>query len=315
MPLPPFFRTGLADILPSEPACVKIEFMNPDTEIEVPPAWTAFLETEPRNSILIIGGPDTGKSTFVRWLVRKLARKSRLAWLDCDIGQSTLGLPSTLNLALVEDRPSDLPPASAVFFVGSISPRGHMLPQVVGAERLRKKALEAQVNCMVIDTTGMVDADTGGGALKQWKIELLQPDRIVALAHDGELDHILAPLENAAGPAVYRMLPAEAVRKRQRADREDRRRRQYRRYFSTAVKQRLPVAGLPLFDADRAGVNSLLSLQNAAGFSLGLAIALELKNDTLELLTPVKDAAAAAGVRFGSLKVEPGTWREQAAGP
>lgn len=46
------------------------------------------------------GRTDSGKSTFVRWLGGELCRcRVRVGWLDADIGQSTLGLPATMNLA------------------------------------------------------------------------------------------------------------------------------------------------------------------------------------------------------------------------
>lgn len=284
--------------------------MQADFDIDVPSQWTAFLETDPRGGILVIGGPDTGKSTFVRWLVRKLAERQRLAWIDCDVGQSTLGLPSTLNLGLVES-PASLPSnPTRAFFVGSISPRGHMLPMVVGAERLRRTALDTGVDCLVTDTTGMIGTNTGGRALKQWKIELLQPDRIVGLERGRELDPILTPLEFASRPQVHRMKPSGAVRSRDRETREDHRRREYRRYFGTAARQRLSLQALPVYNNRRAEETVLVSLQDAAGFSLALGIVLKWESDAIELLTPLSDPAAVAGLRFGSLKVEPGTWKE-----
>ena len=84
--------------------------------------------------------------------------------------------------------------AHASYFVGSTTPRGHMLPSVIGAFRLQKWALAMGANAVVVDPTGLVDKAQGGKALKQWKIELLAPDVVIGLYREQELEPILWPL-------------------------------------------------------------------------------------------------------------------------
>jgi len=54
-----------------------------------------------RGTIMVIGASDTGKSTLARYLFQELCRAGlRVAYLDGDVGQSTLGLPTTMTVAL-----------------------------------------------------------------------------------------------------------------------------------------------------------------------------------------------------------------------
>ena len=111
------------------------------TALAIPPAWQRLDLASLQGTIMVLGGTDTGKSTFARYLFLELCRLGRrVAYLDGDVGQSTLGLPATMIAALCPPggRPA-FPPAGprAVFFVGAVSPRGHMLPVVVGAHKLQ----------------------------------------------------------------------------------------------------------------------------------------------------------------------------------
>jgi polynucleotide 5'-hydroxyl-kinase GRC3/NOL9 len=121
----------------------------------VPHAWEDIQPAGFSGTILVIGATDRGKSTLVRWLAeRLLARHHRVGWLDGDIGQSTLGVPSTMSLALLDGAPEGLPRPWKRFFVGAVSPRGHMLPLLVGAQRLRQQATAAGAGAVLVDTTG-----------------------------------------------------------------------------------------------------------------------------------------------------------------
>ena len=92
----------------------------------------------------------------------------KVGWLDGDIGQATLGVPGSVGLALLDAAGEERPRAEKSFFVGAVSPRGHMLPLLVGLRRLRDHALAAGAVTVLVDTTGLVAAEAGGGALKEW---------------------------------------------------------------------------------------------------------------------------------------------------
>ena len=70
-------------------------------QIDVPPAWQEGLSGDLHGALLVIGAPDTGKSTFARFLYGRLnARGQRVAYLDGDPGQASLGPPATMTAAL-----------------------------------------------------------------------------------------------------------------------------------------------------------------------------------------------------------------------
>jgi polynucleotide 5'-hydroxyl-kinase GRC3/NOL9 len=280
-------------------------------EILVPAAWAALKPECFTGAILVIGATDSGKSTLVRWLAKRLlVCHDGVGWLDGDIGQSTLGVPSTMSLALLDGDPEGLPRPRKNFFVGAVSPRGHMLPLLVGAQRLRQQAQAAGATALVVDTTGLVVAEAGGGALKEWKIELLQPQTVIAVQAEGELEHLLAPLRRDRRMKLHVLKPAEAVRRRSPEERAARRARLFRNYFSGGVELRLSLGGRPVYGLGKAAPGRLLSLNDAEGFSLALGLVLNLGGQELEMLTPLPNLREVAGVRVGDLSLDAGTGKE-----
>src|SRR5919198_3639288 len=78
--------------------------------------------------VFVLGGVDTGKTTFTRRLARAgLESGQSVALVDADVGQSTLGAPGTVGLKIVREAADLEPPVvpDAMSFVGSMSPRGH----------------------------------------------------------------------------------------------------------------------------------------------------------------------------------------------
>ncbi|NIO10390.1 MAG: hypothetical protein GTO40_21240, partial [Deltaproteobacteria bacterium] len=69
----------------------------------------------------------------------------RVGYLDGDPGQSTLGPPGTMTLAVAENGDDTFPPRGRIWrgFVGSVSPVGHMLPVLTCAARLLGAARES----------------------------------------------------------------------------------------------------------------------------------------------------------------------------
>ena len=279
--------------------------------IQVPAAWTALEPERLAGEVMVIGATDSGKSTLVRWLAeRLLERHRRVGWLDGDIGQSSLGVPSTMSLALLDGAPEGLPRSRKSFFVGAVSPRGHMLPLLVGAQRLRQQATAAGATVLLVDTTGLVAAEAGGGALKEWKIELLQPQTVIAVQAERELEHLLAPLRRDGRMTLHVLEPIAAVRRRSPEERAARRARLFRDYFAGGAAVRMTFRGRPVYGLEKAVPGQLLSLNDAEGFSVSLGIILGRRGEELEILTPAADLRQVAGVRIGDLRLDPGTGNE-----
>lgn len=177
-------------------------------------AWRALsarIEAE-GGLVLLLGASDSGKTTLARWLLDELAAAGRqVAFLDGDIGQSSLGPPATVGLALVS---AGLTPPSldliALRFVGAVSPAKEILPLVVGLKRLADKAYGLGAEILVVDTTGLVVGSTGR-RLKSHKIDLLAPTHLIALQREDELEPILCLFEGKKQIAISRLPISPAV--------------------------------------------------------------------------------------------------------
>jgi len=285
------------------------------SDINLPREWERIRPEALQGTIMVIGESDTGKTTLARYLFLQLCRcHSRVAFLDCDVGQSTLGLPTTMNLALSGGDWSAFPPQGDRFsyFVGATSPRGHMLPTVIGAGKLQQKAQELGAEAIVVDTTGLVSREAGGGALKQWKIELLEPWVLVGLARGPELEHILWPWRWDKRVRVYDLPVSEYVNEKPRTKRITNREEKFRRYFQMAHTLTVPFRQVVVFGIEMMAGGRLLAFQDAEGFAvaLGIARAYDRKGQELIVTTPLPSLEGVSSIRFGSLKLDPTTGQE-----
>jgi polynucleotide 5'-hydroxyl-kinase GRC3/NOL9 len=84
-----------------------------------------------------------------------------------------------------------------------------------------------------VDTSGLIQGELGR-ELKQHKIDLVDPDLVVCLQRGGECEHVLRPYAGAARPAVLRLAPSAATRRRSPEERRQHRERSLRDYFAGA---------------------------------------------------------------------------------
>ncbi len=267
--------------------------------------------------VMIVGAADTGKSTLARELYRRLAGAGRhVAFLDGDPGQSGLGPPATLSLAIGTPGDASFPPAGPVLrrFAGSVSPRRHMLPLLAGAAHLVNTAQAAGVETVLFDTTGLVSAEHGGLALKRAKIELLRPSTLIAIQRGGELSSLLAWAGGRPGMRVISLPPASATRHRDPEERRAHRARQFAEYFAGARPAALELARYLIWPTPSFVLHQLVALENAEGLALGLGIVLaaDLAAERLVVLTPLATMAGVQAVHLGDLIVDPKTYHDSA---
>jgi polynucleotide 5'-kinase involved in rRNA processing len=270
--------------------------------------------TRARGVTMLVGGLDTGKST----LARNIARASvdaglTAAILDADIGQSSVGPPTTVGLKLVRE-PADLEPetlarADAMTFVGTTSPQGHLLPLVSGSRLLLDLARAEGADQVVVDTTGLVSG-VFGQVLKFHKIGLLRPDVVVGLERGEELEPLLGVIRRFYAAEVMALpVPAEVVPtsvERRAVLREE----SMRRYFTEPlqrwrVKPTVFMPALPdLFDLsvlDRI----LVGLSDGEGLCIGIGYLEYLADEgAIRLISPVSEAPKA--LILGSVRLEEG---------
>ncbi|MDD2695911.1 MAG: Clp1/GlmU family protein, partial [Anaerolineales bacterium] len=101
--------------------------MIPSDAIEVPGAWEHLPIAELHGLIMVIGAADVVKSTFTQYLARRVAESGvTVAELDGDPGQSRLGPPATISLALYTADEVQHPDRVATrrMFIGSVTPSG-----------------------------------------------------------------------------------------------------------------------------------------------------------------------------------------------
>jgi polynucleotide 5'-kinase involved in rRNA processing len=250
-----------------------------------------------RGVAMLIGARDTGKTSFARKLLAAAISAGRTAaYIDADLDQTVTGPPTCVGL--------DLSRADAIQFVGSNSPEGMVLQQVVGTSMLVDTA-RREVDLVVIDTTSDISG-VAGQALKYHKTLLCRPDVTIGFQRGAELEPLVGMLRRffsadvevaPVDPDLRPPTPEERKAKRTEAFAEAFAEPLQRwRVRSTVFAPTLP-AGLDLAGLD--GV--LVGVMNGSGKCLGLG-ALEHDDGILRVITNAGEGMR--GLRLGSLTID-----------
>jgi polynucleotide 5'-hydroxyl-kinase GRC3/NOL9 len=307
--------------------------MENQVRLDVPSAWEKIPVSTLHGTIMVIGAPDVGKSAFARYLFQRLSAtpsshqesiqpekpgETRTAYLDGDPGQSELGPPTTMTLSFDLPYSTRFPGGRKVlrYFIGSISPRGHMLPMLVGASRLVQAAFEAGSYSLVYDTSGLIDPSQGGQALKQAKIDLLRPAMVIAIQREKELEPILMPLRRSRRVRLITLEPSPAVHRRDVSRRQNHRRDQYAHYFTASHPLVVDWTTTAVFPLPRFSLNRLVAFEDAAGFTMGLGIVTKIDRLTrrVTLHTPIPDLESVNALRLGDIALDPHSFHESKLG-
>lgn len=256
-----------------------------------------------------LGGMDTGKTTFCTMCAAVALRVgASVAILDADVGQSTIGPPTTIGLKFLASEadlePEALARADSLYFVGSTSPQGHLLPMVVGAAKLAQEAREAGAHLILVDTTGLIGG-TLGQVLKFHKLEILRPQWVVGFQRGEELEPILGAARRAL-PAEVESLPVHPdVHPTSVDERNARRQARLKAVFEPPlhrwkVKPSVFIPAIPP-DVDHAQLDGLIvGMEDGKGVCLGLGI-LEFREGSLRMISNVAEGAKA--LRLGAVRV------------
>ncbi|MBV9849355.1 MAG: hypothetical protein JO250_06685 [Armatimonadetes bacterium] len=180
-------------------------------------------------TVLLLGGTDTGKTTFALAAATALAQAGRsVALLDGDLGQSEIGPPGTVAAALAAPGGPD-PIRSgrdletlAAYFVGATSPARHLLETAVGLCQMARVAKKRRPALLLADTAGWVQGPAAR-QLARRLAELLLPQTVLAFARGDEVDPLLSVFAHLKSPEVRRVTPAEGVVRKSPAVRATRR--------------------------------------------------------------------------------------------
>ncbi len=182
---------------------------------------------------LILGGTDTGKTTFVRELVNRITGSNRtVSVLDCDIGQSEIGSPGCIGLGFTDTSVRALSEMSSVKlgFVGSISPSGHLAPYFRAITHLLPESKE--VIC-IVDMGGYIRGREAR-ELSQTLFELIKPDHVVAMQRTSELEAILGPIRRRENCQVITPNIPSIITKKSMQFRRQRRSLKFAAYFQNS---------------------------------------------------------------------------------
>jgi len=266
-------------------------------------ALSSLLERNNPRVILVLGASDTGKTTLIERLLAEWNAAEAIAVVDCDVGQSHLGPPTTIGWGVITPPPVGRPkgasplsgqaegetgslrlpptgggvtqpfqgwshvPVRGIGFTGSVSPEGNLETFLQVASRVMQTARQS-ASRLLVDTTGLVAGELGK-TLKRRKAEFIKPDLILALQRDQELEELLAGLSPVA---IQRVAVSPGCVRRSLAQREAYRNKQFARYFANAAKQTLPLnrVGLIGLGPDWHTGNIVLSLDALMDRVVGL---------------------------------------------
>ncbi len=219
-------------------------------EIIGPNEWYAILDTleEEKGISILLGATDTGKSTLAKFLIFNLCKRGlKVALVDADIGQSSLGPPTTIGFAVFKSDPTwelILSPPE-IFFVGSTTPEGHFPTHLKGVKRMVDKTVSSGAEVTIVDTTGFILGETGK-ELKRRKIDLLSPRFIFVLQKSDEIEPILNLYQENPLYKIIRLPLSDQVRPKSMEERRINRANKFQDYFKDAVIQELAIENVKI---------------------------------------------------------------------
>ncbi len=279
-------------------------------EIQPSEEWNAILNSliEERGIILFLGTTDTGKSTLAKHLISRLClRGIKTALVDADIGQSSLGPPTTIGLSVFDDPPDwDNVSYREIFFIGSASPEGFFSLHLRGTKKMTDRALSIGARSILVDTTGFVLGESGR-ELKQRKIDLLLPQFIVAIESSDELEPILLPYRDRSSPRIFRLKPSAFARPRTWEERKLYRAKKFREYFADSEARSFTIRGVRIEGktGDLAIPGILLGLKDGNDDTLALGLLDKYFEDvvSMKVLTPLKETGSVSSIQIGSVRL------------
>ena len=186
--------------------------------------------------VMVVGVPDAGKTSFCAFLAETLRRSGKaVGVVDADVGQSSLGVPGVISAGRVTrpvQRLDDVP-FQMGYFVGDVSPTGHMLACLTGTRVLVDRLRARGARAIIVDTSGLVRGPAGH-ELKLRKAELLRPHYIVVVRKGDELGALVRLWQGRRGLSLIELPSSPAAQPRSPQERRARRAARFRSFFRTA---------------------------------------------------------------------------------
>ena len=226
--------------------------INEVDEGTVPSSWDdaakEILSLNKPVTVMVIGGMDSGKTSFCTFLANEaVMKKWRTSVIDADLGQSDVGPPSTVGFNFVTEPVKDLFEIDAqdAVFVGSTSPSGAINKVIEGLTQLKDRVMEAGVDFLVINTDGWVEGEEAA-AYKVRLAEKVGPSAVVGMQRGNELTAILDALH---GVKVLVIDSPQLIQPRSREKRKLLRELSYKKYLKRAKMHSLSLNWVKVKDS------------------------------------------------------------------
>lgn len=264
--------------------------------------------------VMLIGAPDTGKTTLGRLLIGDaLDAGMTAAFVDGDLAASTVGPPACAGLRWVGDRSAldDLAAHDELRFIGSTEPQAVLLPHVVSVSSLVHMA-RRNAEVVVLDTSGVVSGVIGQ-TIKYHLWELCRPDLVIAMHRGDELEPIVGMLRRFLSARVAMAEPLPDMVPLSPVDRYERRAAAFAEALGDPMQrwrvQTTVFAPTLPEEFDRTRLESMLvGVQDDHGACLGLGV-LEVSDGVVRVATRYGEEMR--GLRLGSMRVDLRTFETQ----
>ena len=265
--------------------------------VEIKPSeeWVEIGELFERKGkkLLVIGASDSGKTSFLLFILNFLLKRGKkVGILDFDIGQSSIGPPTTVGFGLANKEVKSLGEIKPekLYFVGSVSPKGHLLQMLIGVEKLTKESEKYRIDYLLVDTTGLVDGPVAE-ILKEAKIEIINPDFIILFEEDKERENLVKPFIYSE-KKIIRLKPSPHASQRSREERIKYREERFKEYFKEERIIKIVFSDKNLLGIDLnyeiPPPGTLISLldKNRFSVSLGVVKSFDKEGSTMTVMVP-----------------------------
>jgi len=227
-----------------------------------------ILELTGSISVIVLGGVDSGKTSFCTYLANRAIDSSRkVSLIDGDLGQSDISSPATIGLALLEKPVVDLfeVEADSIVFVGATSPPRALSACLSAFATLKERCASIDSGLLIVNTDGWIEGEEAVN-YKAQIVDLFSPNVIVAIQGGDELNRIVERLRDSRIVVVE---TPKAIKKRSREARKALRELCYKKYLKGAKVKSYNLNYIEIKQCHQLD-DSLKGLDKDVGFLVGL---------------------------------------------
>jgi polynucleotide 5'-kinase involved in rRNA processing len=281
-------------------------------EIVPESAWGSLFEELMRHkgTALFIGATDSGKSTLVRYLIKRLVSENiSVCLVDSDVGQSSLSLPGTISMKKFRSY-KDLEEFrfEKMSYAGTINPATR-IPYIINETKRMADICKKKSLFTFVDTTGLISGEAGL-TLKTGKINAVKPAQLISIQQRDEAEHILKHFENLS---IYRIRRSIIAKTRSTEERASYRKKRYEEYFNNKelTEFLLKSDDGKFFYNDRRFNPKSMSFKNGTLIGLNhnkdtiaLGVIDEMRSNSITFISPIKSLKNINNVLFGDIKID-----------